>query len=171
MNAIHLHRVARWFHQRNVRVASRLFERLIFLLYNSSIPASVEIGECSRFAYGGMGVVLHHDCRIGRDVLISQQVTLGGRAPRDGVPEVGDGCFIGPGARILGPIRIGEGSIIGANAVVLDDVPPRSVAAGVPARIIRSDISTRDYYVPPSEFLGETLPAATTSSRPKERRA
>jgi serine O-acetyltransferase len=146
MNAIKLHKIERWLLEKNLRWASKLVYYLIFLLYNSSIPAEAEIGEGTQFAYAGIGVVLHADSRIGCNVLIGQHVTVGGRAPLKGVPVIEDACFLGPGAVILGPIRVGKGSIVGANAVVLHDVPPRSVVAGVPARVIRSNIRTRDYY-------------------------
>jgi serine O-acetyltransferase len=119
---------------------------LIYLIYNSSIPMSVEIGEGTTFTHGGIGVVLNTSTRIGKCVHINQQVTIGGRAPRRGSPVIEDMCIIGAGAKILGPIRIGAGSVVGANAVVIDDVPPRSVVAGVPARIIRKDINIEDYY-------------------------
>ncbi len=115
----------------------KLIYKLIFFLYNSSVPMSAEIGEGSQFAYGGIGVVLHERCRIGRNVMISQQVTIGGRSGLFGVPVIEDDCFLGCGAKILGPIRIGANSVVGANAVVLHDVPPGAVVAGVPARIIR----------------------------------
>jgi len=146
MNAIRLYRLGRWFYERHVPLVPTLIYYLIFLIYNSSIPLSAEIGEGTCFGYGGMGVVLHHQCRIGKQVLIAQQVTLGGRSRLPGAPVIEDNCFLGPGAKILGPIRIGEGCIVGANAVVIRDAPPRSVLAGVPARIIRSDIHTEDYF-------------------------
>lgn len=138
----------------------------MFLLYNSAIPCSVEIGEGTEFAYSGIGVVLHAESRIGRNVLIGQHVTVGGRAPLSGVPVIEDDCFIGPGAVLLGPIRIGAGSIIGANAVVLHDVPPRSIAAGVPAEIIRSGIRTRDYYTPHPVPEGEVVSLAASGAEP-----
>jgi serine O-acetyltransferase len=62
------------------------------------------------------------------------------------VPVIEDECFIGAGAKILGPVRIGTGSVIGANAVVIHDVPPHSVVVGVPARVIRKDIEIEDYF-------------------------
>lgn len=145
MNAIKLYRLGRWFYERNIPVIPKLVYRLTFLIYNCAIPLSAEIGEGTTFGYGGMGVVLHHQCRIGRNVLIAPQVTVGGRSGLPGAPAIGDNCYLGPGAKILGPIRIGTGSVVGANAVVIKDVPPASVVAGVPARIIRSNIRIEDY--------------------------
>lgn len=82
------------------------------------------------------GVVFHPEARVGPNCYILQQVALGlvnGGEP----PVVGGNVSIGAGAKILGPIRIGDGAWIGANAVVLDDVPAGATAVGIPARIIR----------------------------------
>jgi len=139
MDALALYRAGRWCQRHRIPVLPRLMYRLIFLIFNSVIPMSVEIGEGTTLGYGGLGIVLHARCRIGANVLIAQQVTIGGRWPREGVPVIEDGVSIGAGAKILGPIRVGAGSRVGANAVVLKDVPPRAVVAGVPAKIIHSD--------------------------------
>jgi serine O-acetyltransferase len=145
LNAIHLHRVANALHRRNVPVLPKLVSYLNFLLFNSAIPAATTIGAGTRFAYGGIGVVIHKDSVIGRDVTIGQGITIGGRSRHRETPIIGDRVYIGAGARVLGPIKVGEGSIIGPNAVVLADVPPRSIVVGVPARIIRTDIEIEDY--------------------------
>jgi serine O-acetyltransferase len=145
MNAIKLYRIGRWCYQRRVPFIPKLTYYLIFLIYNSAVPMSVEIGEGTLLGHGGIGVVLHPRCRIGRRVIIGAQVTIGGRSRLWDVPTIEDDCCIGAGAKILGPIRIGEGAVIGANAVVIHDVPPHSVVAGVPARVIRKNITTEDY--------------------------
>jgi serine O-acetyltransferase len=137
MNAITLYRVGNWLYRHRVPVLPRLCYYLTFLVFNSSVPPGCEIGRGSRFAYGGIGVVIHARCRIGRDVLIGQGVTLGGTFGSD-VPTIGDNVFIGPGVRILGGIRVGSNVVIGANAVVLKDVPDNCIVAGVPARVLRS---------------------------------
>jgi len=78
------------------------------------------------------GVVIHPQVQIGPNCEIFQQVTLG-TGPRPGVPRLGARVEVAPGAKILGGVRIGDGARIGANAVVLTDVPCGAVAVGVPA--------------------------------------
>lgn len=119
-------------------------ERLITLIRNSSVPLSVSLGRVS-FGYGGIGVVVHAKCEVGDYVTIGSNVTLGGGATsvRDNgharnVPYVEHRVYIATGAKILGGIIVGHHSIIGANAVCLHDIPPYSVVAGNPAKIIRT---------------------------------
>ena len=137
MNAMGLYRVGNWLHRHRVPFLPRVIYYLTFLIFNSAIPPSYQIGPGSRFAYGGIGVVLHARCRIGKDVMIGQNCTLGGSFGSD-VPTVGDNVFIGPGVRIIGGIRIGNNVVLGANAVVVRDIPDNCVAAGVPARVLRT---------------------------------
>ncbi len=79
------------------------------------------------------GVVIHEDAVVGENCMIMQQVTLGQTAI-PGAPMVEPGVYIGAGAKVLGPVRIGRNARIGANAVVLRDVPDNATAVGVPAR-------------------------------------
>lgn len=121
---------------RHIPCLPHLIYFVSFLLFNSSIPPSVKLGRGTRFAYGGIGCVVHADAVIGADVIIGQGVTIGGDGNRRGVPTICDDVYIGAGARILGPVTIGKGARIGANAVVLVDVPALASAVGVPARIL-----------------------------------
>lgn len=90
--------------------------------------------------------MIHHRVVLGDDVVLGAGVVIGGKSKVHGVPVVGPRCVISGGAKILGPITIGEECVVGANAVVVRDVPPRSVVAGVPARVLRSDIDIADYH-------------------------
>lgn len=93
----------------------------------------------------GPGLIIQHGLgsiivakKIGKNCWINQQVTLGG-GPRPGFPTLGDDVRIAPGAKVLGAVRIGDRSIVGANAVVTKDVPPDVTVVGVPAYIMRRD--------------------------------
>ncbi|MBW8864078.1 MAG: hypothetical protein JF609_03970 [Verrucomicrobia bacterium] len=76
------------------------------------------------------GIVIHHNTRIGANVVIGHQVTLGGRDLTAGAPVIEDGVYIGAGAKILGQVVVGRGATIGANAVITRDVPAAGVAVG-----------------------------------------
>lgn len=148
-NAINKYRVERWCYQHHLEPIARLIRAWIYLIHNSFIPYKCEIGEGTIFGYKGMAVVIHSDAKIGKDCLIGTCVTIGGRERsnskilhdfddrRSTVPVIGDRVHIANGAKIIGNIVIGDDVIVGANAVVISDVPSRSVVGGVPSRILR----------------------------------
>jgi serine O-acetyltransferase len=138
-NVYRWYRVAHALYEKGVPVAPRAITLLIRLIFGCYIPHQAQIGAGTSFGYGGIGVVIHHDCVIGRDCTISQGVTLGGgRGGRDargrGVPVLGDNVSVGAGAKVLGPVELGDGSVVGANAVVTHDVAPGVTVVGIPAR-------------------------------------
>lgn len=106
------------------------------ILFATAIPPSVAIGKNVLLGYSGLGIVIHARAVIGNDVKLGQNVTIGGRSGLFEVPIIEDGAEIWAGACVLGPVRIGSGAVVGANAVVLHDVPSGKVAVGVPARIL-----------------------------------
>ena len=101
------------------------------------VPFTCEIGEGTVFPHRAIGVVGHARASIGKNARIETNVCIGGVAGK-GVPTIGDNVLIGTGASVLGGITVGDHCIIGAGAVVVDDLPPYSVAVGVPARIIKT---------------------------------
>ena len=111
-----------------------IFKIFIRIVFGSVIPPETRIGKNVHFAYNALGIVIHRQCIIGDDVWISQQVTIGGL--NEGFPTIGNNVYIGAGARIIGKICIGDNAKIGANAVVLTDVPNGATAVGIPARVI-----------------------------------
>lgn len=142
MNAIKLYRIGRWFYLHHIPVLPMLIKYLTFILFNSVVPYTAEIGEQTKFAYGGIGCVVHSQAKIGDRVIIGQNTTIGRSLDPDDFPSIGSDVYISAGARIVGNIHVGNNVIIGANAVVNKNVEDNCIIAGVPAKVIRKiDIS------------------------------
>lgn len=136
-DAMTFYRAAKKLRRKGVPIVPEVLQKAIYFLHSSFVPYEAEIGEGTQLGYGGMGVVIHKDARIGKHCLISQQVTIGGRSGLEGAPVIGNYVRIGAGAKILGPITVGDFAAIGANAVVVKDVRRGAVVAGVPAKELR----------------------------------
>ena len=104
-------------------VVSRVFMYFLGCDIGLALPKTV-------FLPHPMGIVIHSGTRIGDNVVIGHQVTLGGRDLSPAAPQVEDGVYIGAGAKILGGVRIGRGATVGANAVVTKDVPAGTSVVG-----------------------------------------
>jgi serine O-acetyltransferase len=107
------------------------------VVFGVLLPPSAVLGARVLLSYQGLGTVIHQRAVSGDDVTIGAGVTIGGRSGHREVPTIDRNAMIGTGAKVLGPVRIGEYASIGANAVVLSDVPAYGIAVGVPARVIR----------------------------------
>ena len=127
-----------WLLRRLISIGFIPFHKLIECLTGIQIPSSVQAGHGLYIGHFG-GVILHADVVMGSNVNLSQQVTIGigGFGENRGTPKIGNQVYIGPGAKVFGPIEIGDGCIIGANAVVNRSMPARSIVAGVPAKVVR----------------------------------
>jgi len=135
MNSIKIYRVAQKCLNLKIPFLPKLAYYLIFLLYNSIIPSTAQIGKGSNLNYGGIGVVIHPHAIIGENVIIGANVTIGGNF-NGSRPSIGNNVYIATGAKILGA-TIGNNVIIGANSVVTKDIPDNTVVAGVPGKVIR----------------------------------
>lgn len=145
MNMISFHSVAHSLYKKKIPILPKVIYYFQFLLFNSSVPAQTEIGSGTKFAYGGIGCVIHARAKIGKNCIIGQGITIGGRSQIPQVPIIGDEVYIGAGARILGNVVIGNNVVIGANAVVIHDVPSNTAVAGIPAKVIKQNIIMNDY--------------------------
>ncbi len=137
-HAILAYRIANKIKKWKIPFLPRLISQFARFLTGIEIHPGAQIGE-KFFIDHGMGVVIGETTVIGDDVLIYQGVTLGGTGKDLGKrhPSIGDRVTIGAGAKILGNIKIGSDSNIGAGSVVIDDVPEHSTVVGVPGRITR----------------------------------
>jgi serine O-acetyltransferase len=138
--AVLMHRIAHFFYKHGWFLVARLISQISRFFTGIEIHPGAKIGE-RLFIDHGMGVVIGETTEIGDDVLIYQGATLGGTGKDKGKrhPTIGNNVMISAGAKVLGPIKIGDNCKIGAGAVVLKDVPPNCTVVGVPGRIVRRD--------------------------------
>lgn len=127
------HRLYKW----NIPLIPRMISYLTRIITGIEIHPAAKIGR-RFFIDHGDGVVIGETTVIGNDVLIYQQVTLGGTGKESGKrhPTLGNKVIVGAGAKVLGNITIGDNVRIGAGSVVIEDVPPHSTVVGVPGRIV-----------------------------------
>jgi serine O-acetyltransferase len=147
-HAILFYRFANLAWRKNFCLVGRLISNLARFITGIEIHPGAEIGQ-RFFIDHGMGVVVGETSKVGDDVTLYQGVTLGGTSLEKGKrhPTIGDGVIIGSGAQILGPLNIGSRARIGANAVVLQDVPQGATMVGIPAKIVMGrDKSLKDEF-------------------------
>ena len=137
LHAVWGHRVAHRLWAGDLRLAARFVSVVVRAWTSVDIHPAATIGP-GLFIDHAIGVVIGETAVVGADVTIYQGVTLGGTSLEAGKrhPTVENRVTIGAGAKILGPVTVGSGSRIGANAVVVRDVPPDSVVVGVPGQVI-----------------------------------
>lgn len=135
LHAIWMHRVSHSLWKFGLKTAARWLSHLSRFLTGIEIHPAAVIGR-RFFVDHGMGVVIGETTEIGHDVLLYQGVTLGGTSLEHTKrhPTLGNNIVVGAGAKVLGPIRIGDGARIGASSVVVNDVAPGATVVGIPAR-------------------------------------
>jgi serine O-acetyltransferase len=137
-HALLFYRVAHWLWKRRIPFIPRALSQFARFITGVEIHPGAMIGS-GMFIDHGMGVVIGETTEIGDNVTLFQGVTLGGTGKQRGKrhPTLGSHVVVGTGAKVLGPIKIGDYVKIGANAVVLQDVPDHSTVVGIPGRIVR----------------------------------
>ena len=140
LHAIWAHRVAHYFYNRGLFSIARIISQASRFMTGIEIHPGARIGK-RLFIDHGMGVVIGETCEIGDDVVIYQGVTLGGTGKEKGKrhPTIGNNVVIASGAKVLGSFKVGDQSNIGANSVVLREVPPNSTVVGIPGSIVKQD--------------------------------
>nr|WP_298984489.1 serine O-acetyltransferase EpsC [uncultured Micrococcus sp.] len=160
LHAVWSHRVAHrmWRHDR-LKTPARVLSQATRALTGIEIHPGATIGR-RFFIDHGMGVVIGETAEVGDDVMLYHGVTLGGRSLErvKRHPTLRDGVVVGAGAKILGPVEIGEGTAVGANAVVVKDTPADAIATGIPATYrLRSCKEETAPLVDPAEFVEPAL--------------
>lgn len=125
-----------WCWEHNLKLVAKIIWRLIYILFACSIPPTTKMGNVE-IAHG-IGIVIHQSSVVGDGTKIYQNVTIGSG---EHGPRIGDNCILGAGCCILGDIVIGNNVRVGANAVVLKDIPDNCTVVGVPAHIVRQNNS------------------------------
>lgn len=140
VKAVRSHRRANWCYRHNLKFLARWISQASRRRTGIEIHPGATIGKRLVIDHG-MGIVIGETAEIGDDCLIYHGVTLGGTGKDVGKrhPTIGNKVLIGTGAKVLGPITIGDGSRVAANAVVLRDIPENSTAVGSPAKVVRVD--------------------------------
>ena len=156
VHAVWAHRLAHALWERNLRWLGRWLSTLARLFTGIEIHPGARIGR-RFFIDHGMGVVIGETAVIGDDCTLYHGVTLGGTSWQKGKrhPTLGNDVVVGAGAKVLGPIVVGDGARIGSNAVVLKPVPPGATVVGVPGRLVE----------PPGSTGGEKPHRAATAQR------
>lgn len=156
VHALWLHRLAHrlWTQRPQLKFLARLLSEIGRSLTGVEIHPGAVLGR-RFFIDHGMGVVIGETAIVGDDVLMFHTSTLGGRSMTKGKrhPTVGDRVVIGAGAKVLGPITIGEDVQIGANAVVVKDVEPGSVVVGVPGKARRNPRGRDEDPIDPALYI------------------
>ncbi|GGF73744.1 serine acetyltransferase [Terasakiella brassicae] len=137
LHALMFYRVSHALWLRDWRLLGRFLSHVGKILSGIEIHPGATIGR-RFFIDHGTGVVIGETAEVGDDVMLYQGVTLGGTSLEEGKrhPTLEDGVIVGSGAQVLGPHVIGAGARIGANAVVLEDVPPGVTMVGIPAKMV-----------------------------------
>ena len=140
LHAMFAYRVAHKLYKSEHYFAARMISQIARGATGIEIHPGATIGS-GLFIDHGMGVVIGETTEIGDNCTLYQGVTLGGTGKDTGKrhPTLGDNVLVGAGARVLGPVNIGNGAKIASGAVVLKDVPDNSTAVGIPAKVVRRD--------------------------------
>lgn len=148
LHAVMWHKLSHWLWRRDLRLLGRFSSHIARWLTGIEIHPAAKIGRRLVIDHG-MGVVIGETAEVGDDCYLYHQVTLGVARTSSGKrhPTVGNNVIIGAGAKVLGPITIGDNARVGANSVVLDNVPDNITVVGLPARPVDRS-STRERRVP-----------------------
>jgi serine O-acetyltransferase len=133
--AMILYRLMQWSYRWRLAPLAMVFNKLNAVFCNCIIGRGAEFGPGFVLIHS-TGVVINGSVRGGSNVYLEHQVTIGAERRQSAI--LGNDVFLGAGAKVIGAVRIGDGARVGANAVVVDDVPAYATVVGIPARVVRS---------------------------------
>ena len=134
-----IHRLEHWLYNHHLNVIAQMLRGGVRIVFSADVPPQMIIGQGTVFPHDALGCVFHPAVKIGKNCKILHGVTMGGRAGHKGLPIIGDNVVIGTHAQIIGNVKIGNNSIVGAGAIVTHDVPDNVVVVGNPAKILKSN--------------------------------
>ena len=146
VKAVFFHQISNFFYKAGFDLIARIISQTVRFFTGIEIHPGAKLGK-NLFIDHGMGVVIGETSEVGDNVTIYHAVTLGGISPsidserqrhEKRHPTIGNDVVIGSGAQIIGPVKVGNGSRIAANAVVVNDVPDHATMVGVPAKVIKT---------------------------------
>ena len=159
-HALQAQRVSHWLWQHGRESLALFFQNRMSTKFGVDIHPAARMGSGIMLDHA-TGLVIGETAVVGNNVAILQSVTLGGTGKDEGDrhPKIGDGVLISAGAKILGIIHVGEGATVGAGSVVLEDVPPHTTVAGVPAKVVGRPSSDQPALEMDHDFCCDEVPA------------
>ncbi len=146
MNAIYLYRVSRWFYLHKLKIIAKLFQALIFLIYNSKIPPNADIGKGTFFVCKGIGVVIAEGLVIGENCRIGPNFFSGRLMPYKEMPKIGNNVWLGANSVVIGPLIIEDNVVISPNTFVNKSVKKGDIVGSVKPKVI-GNIRDLDYNI------------------------
>lgn len=143
VQALLFYRFYHFLYRKGLRLIPEILCRINFFLTGAEIDPAAEIGPGCHIWHTA-GVTIGRGVKVGRNAWILHNVTLGGRGAspfnlgEEGYPEIGDNVILYTGVTVIGKVRVGDNAVIGAHSLVITDIPPGCLAAGIPARVIKS---------------------------------
>lgn len=146
MNAIYLYRISRWFYLHHLKMVAKLFQALIFLMYNSKVPPNADIGKGTYFVCKGIGVVIAEGLVIGKNCRIGPNFFSGRVMPYKELPKIGDNVWLGANSAIVGPVIIESNVIIAPNSFVNKSIRSGDIVGSTKPKVI-GKVNNLDYNI------------------------
>lgn len=144
---VYIYRIGNKLHEKGFAKVAKVVSFMNRFLFSVWLPSSAQIGKHFTVGYWGLGIVIHSNTKIGNNVTVAQNVTIGRNFGDKGVPEIGDDVYIGAGSVVFGEIRIGNNVIIGSNSLINKSIPDNCTVVGNPMKIIKKDREKKYYEI------------------------